>query len=99
MRSPLKPAARAYKRPFTSSQYGPETPCEAANLSALRSACPEGQRHKIRLLGEYCAGSARGCAVPDPYYGGAEGFETVLDLAEEAAQSLLRHIRENRLQR
>lgn len=72
---------------------------DEANLSALRSACPEGQRHKIRLLGEYCAGSAHGCAVPDPYYGGAEGFETVLDLAEEAAQSLLRHIRENRLQR
>ena len=72
---------------------------DEANLSALRSACPQGLRHKIQLLGEYCAGPGHGCAVPDPYYGGAEGFETVLDLAEEAAQPLLRHIREDRLQR
>ena len=29
-------------------------------------------------------------AVPDPYYGGAQGFEQVLDLLEEAAEGLLR---------
>ena len=27
--------------------------------------------------------------VPDPYYGGPEGFERVLDLIEDAAQGLL----------
>lgn len=32
--------------------------------------------------------------VPDPYYGGADGFELVLDLVEEAAEGLLTHIRE-----
>jgi protein-tyrosine phosphatase len=31
--------------------------------------------------------------VPDPYYGGATGFERVLDLVEEASQGLLEHIR------
>ncbi len=31
--------------------------------------------------------------VPDPYYGGNEGFELVLDLVEDAAQGLLNHIR------
>ena len=31
--------------------------------------------------------------VPDPYYGGADGFERVLDLVEEAAQELLDEIR------
>jgi protein-tyrosine phosphatase len=31
-------------------------------------------------------------SVPDPYYGGAAGFEEVLDLLEEAAQGLLREI-------
>jgi protein-tyrosine phosphatase len=30
--------------------------------------------------------------VPDPYYGGAQGFEEVLDLVENAAHGLLRHI-------
>jgi protein-tyrosine phosphatase len=30
--------------------------------------------------------------VPDPYYGGADGFETVLDLVEEGSTALLRHL-------
>ncbi|PUA29866.1 MAG: phosphotyrosine protein phosphatase [Cellvibrio sp. 79] len=32
--------------------------------------------------------------VPDPYYGGHDGFELVLDLVEEAAEGLLAHIRQ-----
>jgi protein-tyrosine phosphatase len=35
--------------------------------------------------------------VPDPYYGGPEGFERVLDLVEEAAEGLLEDIRERHL--
>jgi protein-tyrosine phosphatase len=31
--------------------------------------------------------------VPDPYFGGEQGFEHVLDLVEEAAQGLLDHLR------
>ena len=31
--------------------------------------------------------------VPDPYYGGAQGFETVLDLLEDGCASLLEHVR------
>jgi protein-tyrosine phosphatase len=33
--------------------------------------------------------------VPDPYYGGGEGFELVLDLVEDAAQGLLNHVRQH----
>jgi protein-tyrosine phosphatase len=32
--------------------------------------------------------------VPDPYYGGANGFERVLDMVEDAAQGLLEEIRQ-----
>lgn len=32
--------------------------------------------------------------IPDPYYGGASGFELVLDLLEDACQGLLQHLRE-----
>jgi len=32
--------------------------------------------------------------VPDPYYGGDQGFEHVLDLVQDAAQGLLQHIRD-----
>jgi protein-tyrosine phosphatase len=31
--------------------------------------------------------------VPDPYYGGASGFENVLDILEDACQGLLDEIR------
>lgn len=34
--------------------------------------------------------------VPDPYYGGASGFERVLDLVEEASRGLLHHIQSRR---
>jgi protein-tyrosine phosphatase len=36
--------------------------------------------------------------VPDPYYGGPDGFERVLDLVEEASEGLLEDIRERHLQ-
>jgi protein-tyrosine phosphatase len=35
--------------------------------------------------------------VPDPYYGGSDGFEHVLDLVEEASEGLLEDIRERHL--
>lgn len=35
--------------------------------------------------------------VPDPYLGGADGFEHVLDLVEEASEGLLEHIKKNHL--
>jgi protein-tyrosine phosphatase len=43
--------------------------------------------HKIRLFLEFSSG--REDEVPDPYYGGAAGFERVLDLVEEASRGLL----------
>jgi protein-tyrosine phosphatase len=35
--------------------------------------------------------------VPDPYYGGTDGFERVLDMAEDAANGLLLHIRQRHI--
>ncbi len=35
--------------------------------------------------------------VPDPYHGGSDGFELVLDLVEDAAVGLLKSIQENKL--
>jgi protein-tyrosine phosphatase len=58
------------------------------NLEMLRQACPAEHRHKIRLFLEYARNFAER-EVPDPYYGGAEGFEHVLDLVEDAAAGLI----------
>ncbi|WP_395737800.1 low molecular weight protein-tyrosine-phosphatase [Prosthecobacter sp.] len=47
---------------------------------------------KIRLFCEFCtAHSDR--EVPDPYYGGEQGFELVLDLLEDGCRGVLAHIR------
>ncbi len=62
------------------------------NLALLREACPEGEHHRLRLFLEF-AREADGDEVPDPYYGGPEDFERVLDLVEQAAAGLIEEIR------
>lgn len=61
------------------------------NLARLHSACPPRHRHKLRRLTEFCL-VHRAELVPDPYYGGAQGFERVLDLIEDACLGLVRHV-------
>ncbi len=61
---------------------------DADNLLILRESAPEHHRSKISLFLEL-ASSSRESEVPDPYYGGASGFERVLDLVEEASRALL----------
>ena len=61
------------------------------NLAALERVCPEEHLHKLRLFMEY----AQDCEedeIPDPYYGGPDGFERVLDLCEAAARGLIASI-------
>ena len=57
------------------------------NLSRLRAESPDEHRDKLRLFLEFSGGQE--AEVPDPYYGGAAGFERVLDLVEEASRGLL----------
>jgi len=53
-----------------------------ANLAELNRRCPREHQHKLSLFLE-------NAAVPDPYYGGIEGFEKVLDLIESRAAALV----------
>jgi protein-tyrosine phosphatase len=62
------------------------------NRAALLERSPVAYHERIRLLLEF-APAADSREVPDPYYGGAAGFELVLDLAEEAARGLLEEVR------
>ena len=57
------------------------------NLARLQNESPDEHRSKLRLFLEFSEGDVR--EVPDPYYGGAAGFERVLDLVEEASRGLL----------
>jgi protein-tyrosine phosphatase len=59
----------------------------------LSRFAPQGAGHKLRMLMEF-APRSRVAEVPDPYYGGPDGFEHVLNLVEEAAEGLLDHLRD-----
>ena len=61
------------------------------NLVLLQEQADAVQRAKIRLFLEYTAGPET--EVPDPYYGGATGFERALDLVEGASRGLLEALR------
>ena len=62
------------------------------NRDALLEICPPEHRGRVRLLLEFAPHVGRS-DVPDPYYGGSNGFEHVLDLVEEAAAGVLEHLR------
>jgi protein-tyrosine phosphatase len=64
------------------------------NLTLLQQKCPSHLQHKVRRL---LAFSKRypNLDVPDPYYGGRSGFDTVLDMVEDAADGLLEEIKRN----
>jgi len=59
---------------------------DSGHLRSLRSMARPEHAGKIRLFVE-------DCDVPDPYYGGAEGFERVLDLVEERCRAMLDELR------
>jgi protein-tyrosine phosphatase len=62
------------------------------NFGELLGRAPAEHRDKVKLFLEF-AGTGRAAEVPDPYYGGASGFELVLDLIEQASARLLQRIR------
>jgi protein-tyrosine phosphatase len=62
------------------------------NFGELLGRAPAEHRDKVKLFLDF-AGAGRAAEVPDPYYGGASGFELVLDLIEQASSRLLQRIR------
>ena len=55
-----------------------------------RAPSPEAEKNISRMT-DYCRSKIVDY-VPDPYYGGAQGFETVLDILEDACEGLLDEI-------
>lgn len=60
------------------------------NIVDLLDACPEEFQHKVSLFLSFCDSEEQ--EVPDPYYGGKGGFEYVLDLIEQGADGLVKHL-------
>ena len=62
------------------------------NLIDARALDPSGKlHHKVQLFCDYCT-AHRQTEVPDPYYGGDQGFEHVLDLIEDGCANLLKKL-------
>ncbi len=59
---------------------------DGGHLRLLERSCPREYRNKLRLF-------VADNDVPDPYYGGPDGFEAVLDIVEEGCRTLLEDIR------
>jgi protein-tyrosine phosphatase len=66
---------------------------DSSNFDDLVAICPPQHQDKIQLFLEFAEDLSRR-EVPDPYYGGNQGFEQVLDLIERAARALLEDVRQ-----
>ncbi|MFB9867608.1 low molecular weight protein-tyrosine-phosphatase [Vreelandella sulfidaeris] len=64
------------------------------NVSAMRQLKPANSQAHVGLLLDF-AGTPGG-EVPDPYYGGEEGFENVLNMIEAASDGLIQHLKRER---
>lgn len=78
-------ARRVRKRDF--AEFDLVVAMDRGHLEILQANCPPEHMPKLRML-------VKGRDVPDPYYGGPEGFERVLDMIEAASLALLSEIRE-----
>jgi protein-tyrosine phosphatase len=67
---------------------------DRANLRELLAQAPdEDAAEKVRLLREFDPAASGDLDVPDPYYGGDRGFETVLDMVDAACRGLIDELR------
>ena len=66
-----------------------------ANL--MRLAHTSEQQGKIHLMRDFDPQGGRNASVPDPYYGGMDGFEEVFHIVERSCQGLLNALEEGEL--
>ncbi|KPC53048.1 low molecular weight protein-tyrosine-phosphatase [Amantichitinum ursilacus] len=62
-----------------------------SHLRRLQQNAPAAYRHKIKLFLDFAPDQPER-EVPDPYYGGPDGFEHVLDLVEAGCEGVMAHI-------
>ncbi len=72
---------------------------DSSNLADLQAMCPNDYPGQLRLMLDYLPKDYPEplSEVPDPYYGGDDGFELVLDLIEAACDNLLEDIKQRQI--
>lgn len=70
---------------------------DSNNFENLKAQCPNEYQSKLHLFLEITdqASNLGNKEVPDPYYGGTNGFQYVLDIVEEGAKNLLHKLKAN----
>jgi len=69
---------------------------DSRNVADLSAMAPAGTRDKVSLFLAFAPETGER-EIPDPYYGGPDGFDQVLDLVEAASRGLLADIRARHL--
>jgi protein-tyrosine phosphatase len=82
-------AAQVAREDFDTFEY--ILAMDEGHLHLLQARQPKGSRARVHLFLD-ASRQWKGDDVPDPYYGGADGFEQVLDMVEEAADGWLDRI-------
>ena len=82
-------------RPEDCEEFDYVLTMDEENYRAVAALCSRGSAEVRRFL-DYASDRAE-TEVPDPFYGGAEGFEHVMDLVEAASKGLLQEIKRRRL--
>lgn len=67
------------------------------NLSLLQQTSPKQYQHKLMLLMRFATDNEE-ATVPDPYYGGSDGFEKVINYATDACTGLIEVVKKRALQ-
>ncbi|MEP0202605.1 MAG: low molecular weight protein-tyrosine-phosphatase [Halioglobus sp.] len=77
--------------PHDFDQYDFILAMDESNLEDLRAMAPSGYSGQLALFLDFASGLSDS-TVPDPYYGGENGFDEVLDLIETASEGLLKAV-------
>jgi protein-tyrosine phosphatase len=90
---PLEGVARQFQGPdFARFDY--VLAMDRQNRDGLLALAPDDEaRAKVRLLRSFDPAAPPEAEVPDPYYGGSQGFDQVFDICEAACAGLLEHLR------
>lgn len=67
---------------------------DGSNMQDMLRIAPKSQRHKLELFRDYDP-DGKGEDVPDPYYGGPQGFDEVIDICERTSRALLDKLQED----
>jgi protein-tyrosine phosphatase len=93
---------RGYRLTSVARKFNPETDFEAfdyivgmddENVNDLQNLASSNEElNKIYKITDFSSGAGHE-SVPDPYYGGSDGFELVLDILEDACEGLLNEVK------